>query len=197
MNGLIVHDCPLHIDFYAHPYNKLRRAKIILFGSSLSSYKEFRNLTYASKTLILKNIERACFNYTIDLSHEENIVNSWDDEIFCGIYHSICYKISVNLELGGLVNNPTLAKNIFNKVIDINNLPKMTSYDMYPQKYIKIKQRLEASRHANQTIKTSTMYKCRRCHESKCTIENVYNRCLDEGVNLRITCTVCGNEFNA
>jgi len=206
MDGVIVkqyfipkinHEYPLPIEFYKPPYNRIRRAKIMLFGSSLLPYKAYQDLNLSQKIKLLKRIERSCYNNTIDRAYKENIITSWEIDLFCDVYHSICYKISVNLEPQGLVCNPTLAKNLLYGKIAIKNLPKLTSPEMFPQMYIKTMQRIKASKHASQTVKTSTMYKCSRCKENKCTIENVYNRSLDEGVNLRITCINCGNEFGA
>ena len=191
------HTIPLPLELYKPPYNSFRRAKIMLFGSSLSQYDEYKQLSNQEKITLLKQIERACYNTTIDLAHNENIIPSWDIEEFCNVYHSICYKISVNLDSAGLVNNPSFAKALLNGQISISMLPKLTSREMFPQKYTKILQRMEASKNASHTIKISRMYKCRKCKESRCVIENLYNRALDEGVNLHITCVNCGYEFNA
>jgi DNA-directed RNA polymerase subunit M/transcription elongation factor TFIIS len=193
----IDHVIPLPVEFYKPPYNRIRRAKIMLFGSSLLSYIAYKELSDIKKFIILQKIERACYNYTIDRAYEENIITCWDIDLFCDVYHSTCYKISVNLEPKGLVCNPTLAKNLLSGKISINNLPKLTSPEMFPQKYVKIMKRIEASKNASQTIKTSTMYQCGRCKENRCSIENVYNRSLDEGVNLRIKCMNCDYEFGA
>lgn len=193
----VTHIYPLHDMFYQPPYTRLRRAKLIMFGSSLRPYIKFKSMSDNERFEFLKNLERSCYNYTIDMAHSENVVSRWEDRNFCDIYHSVCYKLSVNLEPTGLVSNPTLAKNLLSNVINVATLPKMSSVDMFPQKYTKILRRIEASKNASQSVKTSTMYKCGRCYESRCTIENVQNRSLDETTGLRITCINCGNQFSA
>jgi len=193
----ITHKYPLNVIFYKAPYNRIRRSKIMLFGSSLEPYEKFRSMSSSERAILLKKLERSCYNYTIDIAHNNNVVSSWEDSNFCNIYHSTCYKLSVNLEPTGLVSNPTLAKNLLNNQLNIPTLPRMSSVDMFPQKYTKILQRIDASKNASQTVKTSTMYKCGRCYENRCTIENVQNRSLDETTGLRITCINCGNEFGA
>lgn len=187
---------PLDAMFYKKPYNKIRRAKLILFTSCLMQHKEYQLLPYQEKMKIIKNIERSCYNYVIDKSYEENIMTSWEVDLFCELYHSICYKISANLEKTGLVSNPNLTKAILSGNISIEQLPKLSSQDMYPQKYAEIIQRVEASKSVVQTLKTSAMYRCSKCKENKCTIENRYNRSLDEGVNLTITCLNCAHQWN-
>jgi DNA-directed RNA polymerase subunit M/transcription elongation factor TFIIS len=193
----IKHKYPLNAVFYQNPYNRVRRAKIMLFASSLNPYEKFRTMTKEMRDDILCGIERACYNHTIDVAHKENIVASWENHNFKNIYHSVCYKISVNLEPTGLVSNPTLAKGLLNGDIDAKKLPLMTSVDMFPQKYTKTLKRIEASKNASQTIKYTTMYTCGRCYKKKCTIENVQNRSLDETGGLIITCVNCGNTFGA
>jgi DNA-directed RNA polymerase subunit M/transcription elongation factor TFIIS len=193
----INHKYPLSVAFYQKPYNRVRRSKIMLFTSSLDPYEKFRSMTKEIREETLCLIERACYNHTIDVAHTENIVASWEDHNFNDIYHSICYKISVNLEPIGLVSNPTLAKSLLNGDIDVKQLPLMSSVDMFPQQYTKTLKRIEASKNASQTVKYTTMYTCGRCYKKKCTIENVQNRSLDETGGLIITCVNCGNTFGA
>ena len=40
-------------------------------------------------------------------------------------------------------------------------------------------------------------HKCSKCKENKCTIVPRFNRSLDEGVNLTVTCMNCSFEWNA
>lgn len=188
---------PLTPEFYVKPYNQLRRAKLITFGTCLNEYEAFVVLPYKEKISLIKQIERSCFNYTIDKSHENNIMTSWEVDLFRDLYHSICYKISSNLERYGLVCNPALSNQILRGDISIENLPKLTSQEMFPQKYVEIMKRFNACKTVEQTTKTSTMYRCGKCKTNKCTIENVYNRSLDEGVSLRVTCTNCGHSWGA
>jgi DNA-directed RNA polymerase subunit M/transcription elongation factor TFIIS len=187
---------PLSTDFYTDPYNATRRAKLIVFNSCLTPYKEYQILPYKDKMKQIKNIERACYNYVIDKAYEENIMTSWDVDLFKELYHIICYKISSNLEQGGIVGNPNLAKSILSGTISLEHLPRLSSQEMFPQKYKEIIERVEASKSVVQTVKTSAMYKCSKCRENKCIIAPRYNRSLDEGVNLTITCLNCQHEWN-
>jgi DNA-directed RNA polymerase subunit M/transcription elongation factor TFIIS len=194
---LVDHNDPIDILFYSKSHNRIRRSKIILFGSVLSAYDAYTNMTTDKRTNLLKNLERACYNRTIDTAHSENVIASWESSLFRDIYHSICYKISVNLEPTGLVCNPNLAKNLLNNSISIKNLPIMSSPDMFPEMYVKVRLRIEASKNAKQAIKTTTMYRCGRCKKNMCTFKPLQNRSLDECNNFEVTCVNCGNEFTA
>lgn len=188
---------PLPSSLYNPPYNVNRRSKIILFGYVLNKYENFQKVKWNDKTKLLIKIERSCFNYSIDSANDNNIIPSWDIELFNDIYTSICYKVSTNLDPTGLVKNKQLAIDLLNGKISIKRLPRLTSLDMFPQKHAPVLKRLEASKNIKNNIKTTSMYICGKCKENKCTIENLYNRGLDEGVNLKITCVNCGHEFTA
>ena len=191
------HRIPLLGEFYQSPYNKLRRTKLMLFCTSLSDYEEYLALEYEKQMSIIKRLEKSCYNYCIDKSTEEQITSSWETELFCDLYHSICYKINSNIEKHGLVKNPYLSINIINDNIDFDNLPKMSSMQLFPEKYADIAHRISMSKNIVQTIKTSSLYHCNKCKQNRCSIENRYNRSLDEGTNLTITCMNCSNSWNA
>ncbi len=188
---------PLTAELYYPPYNVIRRAKFILFGSIFLQHPKFSDLGYLEKIDLLKKVERSCYNYTIDKLIEENIMASWETDIFCDMYHSICYKVSSNLGSPLLTDNTNLLNMVMDNKIVINDLPRLSSQDLCPEKYVQIRKRIEASKNATTAIKTSSMYTCRHCKKSQCTIENRYNRSLDEGVNLTITCLNCWHSWNA
>ena len=192
----INHIIPLDVYFYKKPYNYIRRAKLILFSSLLTEYEDYVLMPYQDQMNLIKKMERACYNCTIEDSNANNIITTWENDNFCNIYHSICYKISSNLENGGLVHNPNIALKLLNDKISIAELPKMTSPELFPQKYEKIQSRIEISKTVKQTVKVTSKYTCRKCKKSECTEENLYNRSLDEGVNIRITCNNCSHRWN-
>ena len=188
---------PLDIMFYSKEYNIHRRAKIILFSSCLLEHEHYKNMTQIKKIDILAQMESACYRYAIEKADEQNIPTEWNSLLFKEIYHAICGKISNNITTTGSIKNTYLPTAIFNGTIDISALPSMSSQYLYPDKYKDLISKLEESKKVAHTIKTSSMYKCRRCHKSECTEENRYNRSLDEGVNLTITCVSCGYRWNA
>ncbi len=185
---------PLDICFYNNNYNVIRRAKILLIMSAFNEYEEYKQ--YNKKNILIE-VEESCFNYTINKANEENIPCCWKNDLFKEIYHAICAKIYSNISKTTGINNINLIKSIFEKKIDINKLPYMSSQELFPEKYKDLISKLEASKNVTRTIKTTSMYKCRRCHKNECTEENRYNRSLDEGVNLTITCMSCGFQWNS
>lgn len=188
---------PLKAYHYHPPYNRLRRAKLILFGNVLSEYSKFNDSTYDERLKIIDAIEKSCKNQTIEKAQETNIVATWVNDLFCELYNGVCYRVSSNLEKNGLVANPTFANDMLNDKQSLNNIANLTSVEMYPDRYEIIRKRIQLSKEIEQTMKTTSLYTCGKCFEKKCTYENLYNRSLDEGVNLKLTCVNCGHEFRA
>lgn len=190
-----LHKTPLHDKFFSSRYNKTRRAKLIIFNIALEQYPQYCQLLYTDRMSIIENLEKECYNYTIGKAITSNITNSWSNNIFCDLYHSTCYKISSNINFENVEKNNTLIDKIIQGTI-IKQLPRMSSVELFPEKYRDILDRIEASKSVEKTVKTSALYTCRKCKASKVNIENVYFRAIDEGVNIRITCTNCGHAWN-
>jgi len=182
---------------YNKPYNVYRRAKLIMLSSVLKEHDVMLHMSINDRFELVEKIERGCFNYTITHTTEQNIPTSWKNDIFKDVYNSTCAKIYANLSTTNNVNNDYLLPCILENKINCNDLPKLTSQQLFPDKYKDVIVKLETSKNVQWTVKTSSMYRCRRCKKNECTIENRYNRSLDEGVNLTITCVACGNEWNA
>ena len=187
---------PLDHKYFSSPYNVHRRAKLSMFSNVIKGHASIISMSIAERFNLIEKIERSCFNCTIAKATEENIPTKWNNTMFRYVYDVLCAKIASNLSTTNSVKNTYLLPAIIDGSIKISELPKMTSQELFPDKYKEIIIKLETSKNVKKTVKTSSMYRCRRCGKYECTIENRYNRSLDEGVNLTITCVACGNEWN-
>jgi len=193
----IDHKIPFPIKYYTTPYNKIRRAKLLLFEACLNFYKEYCALTVNERMALINDIEKSCMNYTIRHATNNNIIPSWNTELFENLYHMICYKISANIKPDGLVQgNNGFARKVITRKLNIKELPKMASCDIYPELYEEIIDRIDASKKINKSVKVSTMYICGKCKSNKCTYQIIQSRSLDEGSTISVTCTNCNNKFN-
>jgi len=188
---------PLQIKHYTKPYNIYRRAKLMMLSAAFKQHQKFVDLSIEDRFALLEKIERSCFNYSIDKAKETDTPTKWENSDFQFIYTLVCARIGANIDQTNTVHNEYLANAILEGKISVTELPKMSSQELFPDKYKNVLTKLEMSKNVQRSAKTSTMYKCRRCHKNQCTIENRYNRSLDEGVNLTITCESCGLEWNA
>lgn len=174
----------------------IRRVKCLAIGYFLEKWEQFKSLNHQTKQTIILNLETAFYNHTEVLAREKNIPIDWENEIFCELYHACCAEIMYNIDISCGCNS-TLVDGIISGIINLESLPSIPASELCPQKYADIINRIEQAKNATTTIRTSKMYTCRRCKRSECKIENRYNRSLDEGTNLSITCVACGNQWNA
>lgn len=180
--------------YYKTPYTVLRRSKILFLDSLLSSYDSYMTRSSDKRLELLRDIEVCCYNSTIDKAHKYSIIASWEFDEFCNLYHAACYKLSSNIEKNGIVSNHTFAEKLLASE-SIGDLINYTSQEMFPEMYSLILKRMELSKNILQTVKTSMLYRCERCGENKCTMENIIVRSLDEGISVKLDCMNCGNSW--
>lgn len=175
-------------------YNVIRIGKVILFYKFLCRNKKFNNSDNDLQFHIVRDLERSCYHETLKTARDYDIINQWNIEEFVDIYHIKCGNTLSYLNHEE--NNPNDVNKFIDKMLTIDgyakNFPILKHSDLYPIVYEKLHQRRNAGE--QKKIKYSEMYKCPRCKRSLSTIANRYNRSLDEGVNLMISCAFCGYE---
>ena len=166
----------LPIECYRYPYNEHRRntlARLSSIGFDSSSLEERREK--------LLKAEQSIYEKSINYSESNKNYPSWDNFQFINTYNFISFEIIKNLEgkkIGSVERvGYRESKDIIPEIYKAYSFNKKTLDEVIEKKYSKI-------------------YKCPKCGERKCTMENRYNRSLDEGTNLTIKCVSCGNEWN-
>lgn len=193
---LIPHTLPLDPEVWEFPFTDLRRAKLILFGSVLREYPAFRDTyTKDEQRAIIRRIESTCTNFAIDTADAYSITAAWEFEKFTELYTSICARISIHMETGGLVGETDLAHRVIADPSIIILLPTLTSAQLFPERYEKILAALAKLLQSKTKMKTTDMYTCSRCGKKECTSLKVILRSADEGCSFRITCVNCGFSF--
>jgi DNA-directed RNA polymerase subunit M/transcription elongation factor TFIIS len=157
-------------------------------------------MDYYSQIHIIYNtarkIEIGCLNQTIEKADEYNIRPIWEDNEFLLLYHGICYKLSVNLDEDSAIKSDYMKNRILSNDIDLYKIAKMTSKQLCPSRNISIENKINKRTNVTINLKYSELYRCKKCKRNQATTERRYNRSLDEGVNLTITCTFCGHQWN-
>lgn len=189
---------PLTAEFFKKPYdNVTRRAKVTLFMVCLGSHAAFNKLTTAERFAMASAIERACYNSARINSQESSIRMNWTESKFQNEYTSVCSLISTNLDATNSVKNIRLANAVISGSVDIKTLPRLSSQELFPEKYADITTRINNAKGVEIKIKTSSMHTCPRCYKKESTSKPRYNRSLDECVNQTHTCVNCDHEWNA
>jgi DNA-directed RNA polymerase subunit M/transcription elongation factor TFIIS len=149
-----------------------------------------------TKEHIIKYLERGCLNRSIEKSKTYNIRCVWTNEKFIDLYHSICYKVSCNIDSTSSVESNYIIQKIMNNGVKSINVANMTSKELCPKKYEQLDKKLNKRTNLERKIKFSEMYRCSKCKRNQTTTERRYARSWDEGTDLTINCVNCGYSWN-
>lgn len=186
---------PISSSFYKNSnYTLSRINKIILFYKFLCRHIKFNKLDKRKQHKIIKTLERVCYHHTLHKARIYDIINKWSNDTFDNLYHFICGRVIAYLNYEE--TNPDDVHKFIIKIINkydyMKKFPILEYKDLYPEIYENTHKRHLAGE--QKKIKYSKMYSCPKCKKKLSTIANRYNRSLDEGVNLMITCVYCGFE---
>lgn len=188
------HCTPCTVQSYREPYNRLRRIKMQVLSRTLHKYEKYNLMPLKVRQALVMQLEAAIYAVSHMRAKHRGIVCLWDSDDFLDIYNTQCYKISSNLDMS-IVQNSELVTQFLDGRLTATQLTSYTSQELFPQMYTDVMAKMSASKAVNQTLRTTSMYKCGKCKSSKCLVSNLYNRSLDEGVNLQVTCQVCQHRF--
>ena len=158
--------------------NEIRIKIIELFSTILDNTKA-------------KILEKALFDYAINISKKRNISVNWNNELFMKIYINKSRSIYSNITNK---SNKDMSKHLKN----IEQLPHMSFQELYPkiwktlldEKYKRDKCLYEEKQEA-----MTDQFKCGRCKSRECTYYELQTRSADEAMTTFITCLNCGNRW--
>lgn len=139
-----------------------------------------------------KNIERGVYNFALKECTSRKVVKKWDNPYFAQIYLDRLRTIMVNL------NNTELLEQLKNGTIKSSAITFMTHQEMMPGKWEEYIQRkmIRDKYKYDTTIEAATdTFKCRKCHNNKCTYYQMQTRAADEPMTTFVTCIECGNRW--
>jgi DNA-directed RNA polymerase subunit M/transcription elongation factor TFIIS len=141
-----------------------------------------------------KHILIASFNY----AKTKFIGRNWKVPEFCEIYTQKMKSIVSNIHPNSPVNNTRLINRVLEGEFDLYTLAYMSAYEMYPENWFKLKdkllQREQKILEGNKSMATD-QFKCRRCSKRECTYYELQTRSADEPMTIFITCLNCGKEW--
>jgi len=183
---------PLPYDrFYGNPeYNCFRRAKLLTLNDLLFDYPAYSQQTESTKLQLLEDIEAAAYRETKVKALEYNIAINWTSKSFTDIYHTLVNKATSLFEHNDEVGAALLDK-ILQRELSCEDLIKCRISDLCKEQYQEILSNVVIRQNVQMTEKHSSLYRCPKCKKTECTIERMYSRSLDEGQNLKVTCTFC------
>jgi DNA-directed RNA polymerase subunit M/transcription elongation factor TFIIS len=146
----------------------------------------------------VEELEKAIFETTFNNSNKYFIPKNWKSTQFCELYRQIVRTVLSNIHPDSPVKNPRLLNRVLDGEFELSSIPSMTAYEMYPEKWFALKDKLlqrEQKILEGNKSRATDQFKCRRCNKRECTYYEMQTRSADEPMTIFITCLNCGKEW--
>ena len=165
---------------------------------TIANPEKFRKNIVSKLDEILKqekksiNLEKGVYNYALKEATQRKVVKKWDNPFFVQIYTSRLRAIYVNLanhELLGQINSGEVKS---------YEVAFMTHQEMNPKKWdtlIQAKIKKDKTKYEVNMEAATDTFKCRKCHQNKCTYYQLQTRSADEPMTTFVSCLECGNRW--
>lgn len=141
------------------------------------------------KKILVVNLEKGIFNYTIQTARERNICKKWSNKYFVMIYIDRLKSIYLNL-----TNNKDLVKRLKTGEFKPHELAFMRHQQMNPEKWDKlIKAKIERDLNATKVDYSAATdeFTCYKCKNNVCRYYQMQTRSADEPMTTFVTCLTC------
>lgn len=138
------------------------------------------------------NLEKAIYNYSLKEATQRKVVKKWDNPYFVELYTNRLRTIVMNL------SNQDLLQQIESGQIKCRDVAFMTHQEMNPAKWdalIQMKIKKDKTKYETNMEAATDTFKCRKCHQKKCTYYQLQTRSADEPMTTFVSCLECGNRW--
>ncbi len=139
------------------------------------------------------DIERTCFTMTIDSCTNDGVTKKFSDKTFLERYSIILDKAISNINSTGEVGSDELFNKMISGEVSAGDIPKMTSFDMYPEASRQQREDIALRRKQDSEAKPCRKYWCKKCGKNMTTIQCYQSKAADEEGTLSIMCKCCGH----
>ena len=153
---------------------------------TLKSQKASEKLPADELEVIARQIERSCFNYTIDECNHQGKPKNWYSASFVQRYSFQCARM-----IGYLNNENLLTKIINGNFSDLNAIANVPSHELCPEAYSDTIDTL-TQRFKQKIDNKYSKDKCRNCGAQKVLRVQVQTRAADEIASFHFKCDDCG-----
>ena len=141
-------------------------------------------------------IEASCYRETERIVAENNTSTNNADGSFLNTYSRCTSRISAHLDTPIDANDrDCLPHRLLCGTVNIATIGEINDAELYPQQTARVRELHELQLRQKVTKKTSSNFKCPKCHKKNVTIEKVQYRCLDEPANYRAECVQCHHNW--
>ena len=146
----------------------------------------------------IRSLEKSIYEAAFGYSQKNYVERSWKSPIFTEIYRQFVRSVFSNIHPESPVKNTRLLSRVIEGEFKLSDIPSMTSYDMFPEKWFELKDKLlqrEQKILEGNKSRATDQFKCRRCQKRECTYYELQTRSADEPMTIFITCLNCGKEW--
>lgn len=143
-------------------------------------------------------LEKQTLLTTIENAKKLIVPRNWNSVNFCELHKQICWSVISNLHPKSNVKNARLLQRAQEKEFPLSDIPKMTSYELYPENWKELsdKQLIREQKilEGNKSRATD-QFKCKKCGKRESTYYEMQTRSADEPMTIFITCLNCGKHW--
>ena len=146
----------------------------------------------------IRLLEKGIFETSYNYAHKNYIARNWKTPQFVEIYRQTVCSVLSNIHPDSPVKNPRLLHRVKDGEFPLYHIPSMSSYDMFPEKWFELKDKLlqrEQKILEGNKSRATDQFKCRRCGKRECTYYELQTRSADEPMTCFISCLNCGKEW--
>jgi len=160
--------------------------------------KEKFNKLYNDEILTTA-IEKNIYDFIENYSENNDIIISFDNNVFKLLYIAKSRQIFHNLDESSYVKNIKLKNLIKKKKIILENICKYEHKELRSLKWKKFNKDIEILNSEisdfNKELNTTDQFKCPKCKKNKCVYYQLQTRSADEAITSFITCIYDGCGF--
>jgi DNA-directed RNA polymerase subunit M/transcription elongation factor TFIIS len=146
----------------------------------------------------IEKLETSVFEVSYDSAVKLYVPKNWKSPQFCELYRQNIRSLISNIHPSSPVNNQRLIKRVLDGEFELHRIPYMTSYEMFPEKWMELEDKLlirEQKILEGNKSRATDQFKCRRCNKKECTYYEMQTRSADEPMTIFITCLNCGKRW--
>jgi len=185
----------IHSEPSSHPL-RMKCLDILQFLKDVKDIRQPEEKVFQQKDIL--ELEKGIFESSMQQAKKQYIACNWKLAPFREVYQQIMRFIVCNLHPESPVKNYRLMTRIMDGELILAEIPFMSSYDVFPEKWFALKDKLvqrEQKILEGNKSRATDQFKCRRCHKSECTYYELQTRSSDEPMTIFITCLNCGKEW--
>jgi len=142
-------------------------------------------------------IEKSIFNYTIREAKLKKIDRQWSSRPFIFLYKKNFNKVYANVSYNK--NASYVLDKINHGYFKPEEIVSMDHTYLYPEMWedliLKNKKKMDALSNDDMHKEISSIFKCGRCKQNKCTYFQLQTRSADEPMTTFVTCLLCDKKW--